>query len=71
MNNKNRFYLNTIICNYCRQIQHCKISFTQRAFTLIELMVTLAIIGVIATIAAPAYENYMDKVTMLQATTDI
>ncbi len=48
-----------------------KILFTQRAFTLTELLVTLVIIGVLATIAMPAYENYRDKATMIQATTDI
>ncbi len=45
--------------------------FFQRAFTVIELMVTLAIVGVIATIAAPAYENYRDRINTAQAIADI
>lgn len=45
--------------------------FTQRAFTLIELIVTVAIIGVLASIAIPAYQDYVDKAKTVHAILDI
>jgi general secretion pathway protein G len=40
-------------------------------FTLLELMIGLAIVAVLAAIALPAYSNYVERVNVARAITDI
>ena len=42
-----------------------------KGLTLVELIIAVAIIGVLAAIAVPAYEDYTEKARVYQAVTDI
>jgi general secretion pathway protein G len=46
-------------------------SFRQRGMTLIEILIAMIVVGILASIAIPAYNNALDKADISQAVTDI
>jgi len=52
-------------------IPPCAFPRAQRAFTLFELLLVVAIVGIIAAIAIPGYQHYVDQAKIAQAKVDI
>ncbi|WP_376695664.1 type IV pilin protein [Wenzhouxiangella sp. EGI_FJ10305] len=44
---------------------------TERGFTLIELMITIAVLAIIVAIAIPSYQNYIEKTRRSDAVTGL
>jgi general secretion pathway protein G len=54
-----------------RPVLPCAAIGTQRALTLVELLLAIAILGVLGTLAYAGYQQYFDKARIAQAKTDI
>lgn len=47
------------------------VSFKQRGFTIVEIMIVIAVIASLAAIALPMYQGYVEKTRVAQAVSDI
>ena len=56
---------------YCRIIQEDKALNKSRGFTLIELMIVVAVVAILAAIALPSYNEHVRKTRRTQAKADL
>ncbi|MCI0508350.1 MAG: prepilin-type N-terminal cleavage/methylation domain-containing protein [Gammaproteobacteria bacterium] len=54
-----------------RQGKHSPVNTAQPGFSVLEILIVIAILAILISIAIPAYENYQDKKNNTQAKSDI
>ncbi len=69
MNAPKKFQLNE--CLEFDLLNNTGIGMDQRGFTLIEIMVVVAIVGILASIVMPSYNDYVTKGKVVEATSNL